>query len=80
MGGWVPEEILKNQECRRSHLRSFCNAIKVSNLHELCLFADISDEKVPYLFHALKCLRPVAGSILNPGIFFRGDLVMKNIL
>ena len=40
------------------------------------------------LFHALKCLRPgalvgnqtVASSILNPGIFFRGDLVMKNIL
>ena len=37
----------ENQECRRSHLRSFCNAIKVSNLPELCLFADISEEKIP---------------------------------
>ena len=25
---------------------SFCNAIKVSNLPELCLFADVSEEKV----------------------------------
>ena len=37
----------ENQECRRSHLRSFCNAIKVSNLPELCLLADVSEEKVP---------------------------------
>ena len=87
-GGASPEEILKNQDCRRSHLKSFCNAIKVSNLPELCLFADVSRGESPHLFHALKCLRPgalagnqtVAGSILNPGIFFRGDLVMKNIL
>ena len=37
----------ENQECRKSHLRSFCNAIKVSNLAELCLFADVSEEEVP---------------------------------
>ena len=37
---------LKNQECRKSHLRSFCNAIKVSNLPELCPFADVSEENV----------------------------------
>ena len=37
----------ENQECRRSHLRSFCNAIKFSNILELCLFADVSDEKAP---------------------------------
>ena len=36
----------ENQECRRCHLGSFCNAIKVSNLPE-CLFADVSEEKVP---------------------------------
>ena len=32
--------------CNERHLRSFCNAIKVSNLPELCLFADVSEEKV----------------------------------
>ena len=37
----------ENQECRRCHLRSFCNAIKISDLPELCLFADVSEEKVP---------------------------------
>ena len=37
----------ENQECRKSHLRSFCNAIKISNLPELCLFADVSEQKVP---------------------------------
>ena len=42
-----PRRNFENQECRRSHLRSFCNAIKISNLPELCLFADVSEEKVP---------------------------------
>ena len=37
----------ENQECRKNHLMSFCNAIKVSNLPKLCLFADVSEEKVP---------------------------------
>ena len=37
----------ENQLCRRSHLKSFCNAIKVSYVPELCLFADVSEEKVP---------------------------------
>ena len=41
-----PQGNFENQECRKSHLRSFCNAIKVSNLPELCLFADVSEEKV----------------------------------
>ena len=48
--GWSgepPPGKFENQECRKSHLRSFCNAIKVSNLPELCLFADLSEEKVP---------------------------------
>ena len=45
--GGSPEEILKNEEGGRRHLRSFCNVIKVSNLPELCLFADVSEEKVP---------------------------------
>ena len=40
--GPPPPGNFKNQECRRSYLRSFCNAIKVSNLPELCLFADVS--------------------------------------
>ena len=42
-----PPPDFENQECRRSHLKSFCNAIKVSNLPELCLFADVSEKKVP---------------------------------
>ena len=33
-------------ECRRSHFGSFCNAIYVSNLPELCLFADVSEENL----------------------------------
>ena len=45
--GGLPRGNSENQECRRRHLRSFCNAIKVSNLLELCLFADVSEEKVP---------------------------------
>ena len=48
--GWSgghPRGNFENQDCRRSHLRSFCNAIKISNLPELCLFADVSEEKVP---------------------------------
>ena len=40
--GGLPRGNFENQECRSSHLRSFCNAIKVSNLPELCLFADVS--------------------------------------
>ena len=49
----------ENQECRRSHLRSFGNAINVSNLPELCLFADVSEEKVPIYSMLLNVL--VAG-------------------
>ena len=49
--GWyewgLPWGNFENQDCRRSHFKSFCNAIKVSNLRELCLFADVSEEKVP---------------------------------
>ena len=43
------------QECRRSHLGSFCNAVKVSNLPELYLFADVSEEnsKLPIYFMLL---------------------------
>ena len=47
--GWSgghPRGNFENEEYRRSHLGSFCNAIKVSNLSE-CLFADVSEEKVP---------------------------------
>ena len=51
-GGGDTRVNFENQECRRSHLRSFCNAIKISNLPELCLFADVSEEKVPiYSMH-----------------------------
>ena len=46
-GGGHSRGNFENQECRRSHLRSFCNAIKISNLPELCLFADVSEETVP---------------------------------
>ena len=50
LAGWsggLPRGNFENQECRRSHLRSFWNAIQVSNLPELCLFADDSEENVP---------------------------------
>ena len=42
-----PRGNFEKEECRKSHLRSLCNAIKVSNLRELGLFADVSEEKVP---------------------------------
>ena len=83
--GPSPLKNFENQECRRSHLRSFCNAIKVSNLPELCLFADVSEGKVPIysmflnVFEAGPASSVVAGSILTPGTFFLGDLVMKKI-
>ena len=44
-GGYTQGNFL-NQESRRSHLGSFCNAIKVSNLPE-CSFTDVSEEKDP---------------------------------
>ena len=51
--GGPPPKNFENQECRRSHIRSFCNALKVSNLPELCLFAAISEEEVPIYFFLL---------------------------
>ena len=54
-GGGAPQGNFENQECRRSHLGSFCNAIKVSNLPELCLFADISEEKILIYSMLFKC-------------------------
>ena len=45
--GGPPQGKFGNQESRKSRLRSFCNAVKVSNLPELCLFADASEEKGP---------------------------------
>ena len=47
--GSSPRGNFENQECMKSHLRSFCNAVKVSNLPQLCLFAEVSEEKVPIL-------------------------------
>ena len=46
VSGGLPRGNFENQEGRRSHLRSFCNAIKILNLRELCLFADVSEEKL----------------------------------
>ena len=40
----------ENQECRRSNIRPFCKAFKVSDSPELCLFAAVSEEKVPIYF------------------------------
>ena len=48
--GVLPQKNFENQECRRSHIRSFFKALKVSNLPELCLFAAVSEEKVPIFF------------------------------
>ena len=49
----LPRTNFENQECRRSHIRSFCKAFKVSNLPELCPFAAVSEEKVPVYFFLL---------------------------
>ena len=46
-GGVLPRGNFEKRKCGRRHLRSFCNAIKVSNLPELCLFTDVLEEKVP---------------------------------
>ena len=48
--GGPPQENCQNKECR-SHLRSFCNAFKVSNLPDCSLFAESS-----HLFYVFKCL------------------------
>ena len=48
-----PPKIFENQECRRSHFRSFFKAIKLSDLPELCLFAAVSEEEVPIYFFLL---------------------------
>ena len=37
--GGPPPKNFENQECRRSHIRSFCKVFKVSNIPALCLFA-----------------------------------------
>ena len=47
-------ENFENQKCRRSHLRPFCNAIKVLRFPEFSLFVDVS-EKSPFIY-AFKCL------------------------
>ena len=56
-GGWspgvIPRKKNENKECRRSHLRPFFNAIKVSNLPEFSPFADASEEKIPISFMLL---------------------------
>ena len=43
-------ENFENQECRKSHLRSFCNAIKVLRLPEFSIFVDVSEMKVTINF------------------------------
>ena len=40
----------EKQECRRSHLRPFCNAIKVLRFPEFGLFVDVSEKKVTVYF------------------------------
>ena len=54
--GVLDRKNFENQECRRSHIMSFFKALKVSNLPELCLFAAVSEKKVPIYFFSLKCL------------------------
>ena len=67
--GGHPRGNFENQECRRSHLRSFCNAIKISNLPELCLFADVSEEKVPIYSMLLNVFE--AGRASSVGCVYR---------
>ena len=51
--GILPRTNFGIRECRRSHIRSFCKALKVSKLPHLCLFATVSEEKVPIYFFLL---------------------------
>ena len=44
---------LENQECRNSHLRQFCNAIKILKLPEFSLIVDVSKKKVNIYFMLL---------------------------
>ena len=44
-----PLENFEKQKYRRSHLRQFCNAIKVLRLPEFSLFIDVSEKKVTIL-------------------------------
>ena len=56
----APAENVENEECKRRHLRPFCNAIKVLKLPECSLFVDVSEKKVTiyfiYLLYAFNCL------------------------
>ena len=45
--GATPGEILKTKNAGEAILDHFAFAIKISNLPELCIFADVSEEKVP---------------------------------
>ena len=46
-GGGTPGEILKTKNAGEAISGHFAFAIKISNLPALCLFADVSEEKVP---------------------------------
>ena len=95
LAGWsvdLPRGNFENQECTKSHLRSFCIAIKVSNLPEVCLSADVSKEKVPIYSMLLNVFEVGRASSVTCAYslvsrwslvrsshpaFFRGDLVVK---
>ena len=51
----VPRNILKTKNAREAISGHFAKRFKVSNSPELCLFAAVSEEKVP-INVSLKCL------------------------
>ena len=65
--GDPPPENFENQECRRSHLRPFCNAITDIRLSEFIylfsLFIDDSEKKVTNNFMLLNVFE------LNTGVY-----------
>ena len=87
-----PGEILKTKNAQKAISGQFCIAIKVSNLPEVCLSADVSEEKVPIYSMLLNVFEVGRASSVTCAYslvsrwslvrsshpaFFRGDLVVK---
>ena len=73
-GGPSPEKKLKTKSAGEGISGHFFKALKVSNLPELCLFAAVSEEKVPIYFflinvfeHKIEMIMPwqICREVLN---------------
>ena len=65
--GSSPGKKIENQECRKSHIRSFCKAFKVSNLPELpCAYLQVFQRrKSPFIFFLLNVFEQKIEDILK---------------